>query len=154
MVLNFADGEPFATGAAEYGFSPTLGSEAAERITLPVEIEGQQTTAIVDTGAPYLVCDPDLAKVVDFDHAGALDAREILIRGLWVKGAIHRVNLVLLADVGESLFLETPAFVPDSVQDFAPGFFPSSFLGLVGCLESIRFAVDPSSRTFYFGVRP
>lgn len=152
MLLRFAGGEPFATGAAEYSV-PASGS-AAMRITLQVEIEERPTTAIVDTGSPFMVCHPELAEEIGFNPDEALEVEEILYRNEWVKGGMYRASLVILADEGRSLYVNASVLVPDPKQGFVDDFFPASFLGMKNCLESIRFAVDPSSTTFYFGEHP
>lgn len=151
MLLQFADGEPFATGAAHYS-APASGP-AARRISLQVELGDQLTTAFVDTGSPLLVCHPDLASLLDFDNAEALEVKEVFYRGKWVEGFIHRAELTLLADEGNPLYVNASVFIPDPKQDFVDDFFPSSLLGMRNCLESIRFAIDPSNETFYFGER-
>lgn len=151
-LLKFDEhGEPFATGAMSYAMP--VGNEAEERITIYVEIEGISTTAILDTGAPYSICETEIAEKLGFNQAEAIENQEIGIRGHKVVGGIYRVSLSLLAEEGESLLLNAPVFVPNTEeQEFVPG-FPPSFFGLIGCLESIRFAVDPSEQTFYFGER-
>jgi len=58
------------------------------------------------------------------------------------------VSLSLPATEGNSLLLEANAFVPDSEERILR--FPS-FLGLQGCLEWVRFAIDPLDQMFYFG---
>lgn len=54
---------------------------------------------------------------------------------------------MLLADEGqgESLTLDVTAFLPDDRWNLP------NMLGLTGCLERIRFAVDPANDLFYFG---
>ncbi|MBI3732481.1 MAG: hypothetical protein HY259_03370 [Chloroflexi bacterium] len=74
----------------------------------------------------------------------------MLIRGIWYSGRLYLLNLTLLAIEGYSLELSATAFVPDSEWAESWGHLPS-FLGLPGCLERLRFAVDPSTDTFYFG---
>ncbi len=154
-LLRLADDEqPFAMGAVGYVVSGE--SEAKQRITLEIQIEGLSTMAILDTGAPYSICDREITEGIGFDPAAAIEATTITTWGGKVKGHIHRATLSLPADEGESLFLDTPLFVPDfedEQQEFAPG-FPPSFIGLIGCLQSMRFAIDPSSETFYFMKSP
>jgi len=128
-------------------------ADANKRITISIEIEGVATTAILDTGAPYSICEPEIARELGFDSADAIEDIKISTWGGKVNGSIHRVNLSLPADEGTSLSLDAPVFVPDLDQDFAPG-FPPSFLGLIGCLQSMRFAIDPSSENFYFMASP
>ena len=58
------------------------------------------------------------------------------------------IELRLLADEGDSLTVDATAFIPD-VEEYW-GDLPT-FIGLTGFLERLRFAVDPSTDTFYFG---
>ncbi|MCI0489600.1 MAG: retroviral-like aspartic protease family protein [Blastocatellia bacterium] len=150
MLLAFADGEPFATGAAGYDYDSLSDSGTSGRLILSIEVGGFLTSAIVDTGAPYLICSPQLARQLNLNVSDSLLSEQILIRGQKVRGSLHRINLQLIATEGNSLLLETTAFVPDPETEELGMIFPS-FLGLVGCLERVRFAVDPSSETFYFG---
>ncbi len=131
------------------------GTGAKERITLNIEIEGFSTMAILDTAAPYSICEREIAEQIGFDPAEAIETTTIDMWAGEIRGTIYRANLALLADEGETVFLDTPVVVPEPKenQEFAPG-FPPSFLGLIGCLQSIRFAVDPFSETFYFGIHP
>jgi hypothetical protein len=53
--------------------------------------------------------------------------------------------LTIVADEGESCEVEATLFVS---RDWAYG----NFVGYSGLLERIRFAVDPGTNDFYFGV--
>lgn len=152
MLLQFADGESFATGTAGY-YVPTSGPGAG-RITLQVTVDGRSTTAVVDTGSPLMICHPELAQEIGIDPEEALEVDEILYRGEWVKGFMERASLVILADEGDPLCVTVTLLFPDPKQSFVDDFFPASFLGMQNCLESICFAVDPSNRNFYFGEHP
>ena len=147
MLLNFADQSPFATGVASYDYNGVPGSDASARIILEVIIEGQPTTAILDTGAPYLICSPALVEVLRLNPSAALARHTMLIRGYKVKGDLYRVALTIPAKEGMELSLEVMAFVPAAGEQYM---FPS-FLGLLGCLEWVRFAIDPLDNKFYFG---
>lgn len=147
MLLTFADQSSFATGAASYDYNPAPGSDTSARVVLEVVIAGQPTTALLDTGAPYLVCSPALVEVLRLAPGAALAHHTMLIRGYKVRGGLHRVALTIPAKEGTELSLEVMAFVPAPDEPFS---FPS-FLGFTGCLEWIRFAIDPFSQTFYFG---
>lgn len=149
MLLKFANNEPFATGAIAYRI-PQQGADAA-RITIGVEIEENLTEAIIDTGAPYIVCSPWLARLINLDPDRVREKITMRIRGYKIEGVLYRLRLSLLADEGEPLAIEAPAFIPDSMQEFTEGFLPRSFIGLSACLESICFAIDPNRELFYFG---
>lgn len=142
-------GERFATGAVDYSVT---GEGAMTRLNLEVLLDGHRTTAIVDTGAPYVIFSPEFADEAGIDPTAALINAALLIRGMRIEGNLHRVVLEFLAAVGHSLSLEVTAFVPDSTKNF--GASHPSFLGLFGCLDSIRFAVDPHNSTFFFGPLP
>lgn len=149
MLLNLTNGDPFAIGAIGYRI-PEEGTDA-RRIVVGIEIEEKLTEAIIDTGAPYVVCSPSLAKLLELDPANALPTNRMMIRGVWVRGSLYRLHISFLADEGDALPIEATGFVPDADQEFQPGFLPLSFLGLTQCLEAIRFAIDPLNETFYFG---
>lgn len=146
-MLTFSTGETFATGVMDYGYRPYSDDDMAARIVLTVLVEGNLTNVILDTGAPYLICSPSLARQLGLNPAAALSRHEMLIRGYRVRGGLHRLSLTFSATDGESLTFEVVSFIPDFSEQFE---FPT-FIGLLGCLEWIRFAIDPSSNRFYFG---
>jgi hypothetical protein len=149
MVLQFTDGRPFATGACSYWDQPPLGRTETPRITIAIWIGGSQTQAMVDAGGVYLVCDPEISDLLHLDPRTSLGVTTLAIRGYKYPGHLHRLAITLLAEKGESLELDVTAFIPrlDPGQEW----HLPSFLGLQGCLEFLRFAVDPGSNIFYFG---
>jgi hypothetical protein len=149
MVLQFADGRPFATGACLYRDQLASGRAETSRVVVRVSISGFQTQAVVDTGGVYLVCDPEISDLLDLTLGASLDVDTLVIRGYKYEGYLQRVTITMLAEEGENLELDVTAFIPQ----LSPGQewqFPS-FLGLQGCLEFLRLAIDPSANTFYFG---
>ncbi len=148
-MLMFQDGRSFAQGACNYLYRPVSAGEATPRIIIEVQIEGVQAQAIVDTGGAYLVCDPQIADLLNLDPADALGTDRLNIRGVSVPGFIRRVFLTLLAREGQSIVVEVTAFVPHP-EPYLKWDLPS-FMGLTGCLERLRFAVDPVTDSFYFG---
>jgi hypothetical protein len=149
MLLNFTNGESFATGASRYAYRPATAGESTNRIILTVEVVGNPTEAVVDTGAPYVVLAPRIARLAGFNPAFALRRETMLIRGMRLDGSIDLLNITLLATLfGENLDVNATVFVPDAEEFW--GDFPS-FIGLGGFLERICFAINPSTDTFYFG---
>lgn len=149
MLLTFANSDPFAIGVTDYLYEPT-SRETDNRIILLVEIEGVLAPAIVDTGAPYVVCAPDVARRIGIQHDPNLETRRLLIRGITIAGQLHRLRVTFIASEGQSLDVSATVFVPDSADEDSFGDLPS-FIGLTGCLERMRFAVDPNEDRFYFG---
>lgn len=143
MLLLFSTGQSFATGAAPYLYE----TRADAKLSLQVQIEGVTTTAVIDTGAPYLICNPELASQIDFSRLATLEATQIRTHIGLVQGQLFRMGVMLLAEEGNTLELQATAFVPDPSR-WAKN---PSFLGFYGCLERVRFAVDPESEKFYFG---
>jgi len=148
MTLFFANGDSFATGAIRYSYQPASENETTNRIILPMEVAGRIIEAIVDTGAPYPILAPRIAREAGLDRQPPLERKIMLIRGMRLDGSIIRVNMTLLAEEGEDLDVDATVFIPD-VEEYW-GDFPS-FIGQIGFLERMRFAVDPSTDTFYFG---
>ena len=147
-LLVFANGETFATGGIKYEYRPATPRETTNRIILEVQIEGVTTQAVVDTGAPYVICAPTIAERAGVDSTLALARQTMLVRGMRLEGFVVRLNMTLKAEIGEDLTVDATVFVPEVPEYW--GDFPS-FIGLTGFLERIRFAVDPNEDMFYFG---
>ena len=150
MPLVFHDGQKFATGSVPYSYRPETEHQDIPKLFLQVQIEGQDLEALVDTGAQFFICPPDVAKLLKLHETDSSATEALRIRGERIEGTLHRITLTLLAEEGESLSVEATAFVPKTSEEYKLGPIPS-FLGLFCCLERLRFAVDPSTETFYFG---
>jgi hypothetical protein len=151
MTLTLPDGQPFATGATAYHYRPATAQETTPRLVLEVAIDGLVTQAMVDTGGLYLVCHPGLATQLHLEPTEAISGpRTLLFRGVLVQGRLYRLTLTLLAQAGDDLTVQATAFVPEPQEEESWGDLPS-ILGFYGCLERVRFAVDPRTETFFFG---
>ena len=151
MLVLQHTGELFATGAAPYSYRPEYQSLDIPKLFLQIAVEGVHVEALMDTGAMFLICSPELAQHLHLRESEALAQQTIVMRGESVQGTLHRVTLTLVAEVGDSLSIEVTAFVPNEAEgEPFPYSFPC-FLGLFGCLERLRFAIDPSTEMVYFG---
>lgn len=148
MLLSFSDGTPFATGVAEY-VDKTAGWPNDSRIWLSVMFQDQNAMAIVDTGAPWVVCSHELAAQIGLTANPNDIQASLRIRGAKYDGHLVRFELTIPATEGEDLVVQATAFVPDLSS--GESWNNPDFLGLAGCLERLRFAVDPGSHLFYFG---
>jgi len=137
MVLLFNNGDFFATGAIPYAYRPATEAETTNRILIRAEIQGVITTFVVDTGAPYVILAPGIARGAGVARSSALETRTMLIRGMRLEGFLVRLNIRLVATEGEDLDVDATVFVPE-VEEYW-GDFPS-FIGLTGFLERMRFA--------------
>ena len=150
-MLFFGNGEIFAGGSTPYVYRPANDRETSPRIILPVSIENFETTGFVDTGGVYLLLSPEIADNLGLRPEDGIPTEPLVFRSSRLQGALHRVSLTLPAEQGESLIRDVLAFVP---QQTALQEWPSDFpcvLGMLGCLERLRFAIDPARDTFYFG---
>jgi hypothetical protein len=152
-MLQFSTGQAFTTGAITYTYRPVTERETSPRIFLQVSIEGIDTAAFLDTGAPFVVCKPEIAEVLGLDPASGEPLGNFRLRDSHLNGHLHRMNVTLLAEQGDPLSVEATVFVPDPKSNQEWGNFPT-ILGMGGFLERIRFAVDPSQDQFYFGALP
>lgn len=152
-MLNFQNGESFASGVMDYEFSPIPPDNINNRIILRLKVEDVPALAVIDTGAPYLIIAPCIANRLGLDVDYSLELITIKIGGVKFSGNLFRVGVVLPASEGESQSFEATAFVPTPDQLEKWGNLPT-FLGIGSCLDRIRFAIDPSNTKFYFGTLP
>jgi hypothetical protein len=144
-----AFGVEFASGESPCFVRPGFTGDRLNRLLVHVAVGQERTTAVLDTGGAFLVLDPAFATTVGIDRADALAHDRIHIRGFVHHGTIHRMPLTLLATTGESLTFEATAFVPE--LEHGETWPLPSYLGWQGCLDRIRFAVDPADEVVYFG---
>jgi predicted aspartyl protease len=142
----------FATGVSTYeDWYP--GEQAHPRVVLTVAVEERfLIQAVVDTGAPWCILDPEVAQQVGVSpENGYAAGRPLLMRGFRYAGRIHRLSIGLRNEVeGDDLQIEATVFVPE-IHQGESWKHPNS-LGLSGLLERIRFAVDPADNAFYFAL--
>ncbi len=151
MMLQFSNGRVFATGVASYSYRPARGEEKYPRIHLDLRLGNVETSGFVDTGGVFLLCSPEIGKSMQLSPENALGQERISWRGNILAGTLHRIPITFLAEAGEDLVFEVTAFVPrlTADQEWIEGF--PLILGMHGCLEFMRFAIDPTDDTFYFG---
>lgn len=149
MQLLTANGEIFTTSITPYSYRPAI-NDINNRIMLQVEIEGVFVEAIVDTGSPYVVCPPYISSLINLNPASAIESILFNIRGNRMQGNLYRLDVRFPAEAGEDLVVEATVFVPDQEWQEAWEEHPA-YIGLTGCLERMRFAVDPENDQFYFG---
>jgi hypothetical protein len=140
----------FATGIASY-WDAYPGQESAARIVIPLLVATNlRIHAILDTGAPWCVFDPRMAKsFIEDDQNPLFSPVRLLIRGQWYSGSLYRIPCQLIAEIGESLDVEATVFVP---QLRAGESWPHpNFIGLDGFLNRLRIAIDPAENALYFG---
>lgn len=142
--------DKFAIGVLTY--TDQFGRDPNTRIVIPVTFENTiLTTAILDTGAPWCVLNPEEADVLKISQRPDCweSSKPLGLRGINYRGHLCRVPITLRAERGYGMTVEATVFVPS----LGPGeeWQHPNFIGLDGLLNRIRFAVDPEHNHFYFG---
>jgi hypothetical protein len=149
-MLHFANGRTFAANAVHFDYVPALHLERNNRIFIPVRFGHIQTIAVLDTGAPFSVSHPHVAQALNLVPSEAEAAQRLEVAGLpTINGFLHLLPIEILVEQGENLLLDAMIFVPDQDSE-ALWLSRPSYLGLLGCLEALRFAIDFQTDTFYF----
>jgi hypothetical protein len=142
---------PFTTGSIKYLYEAIPPDTRNLRVILSIWIEGVETTAVIDTGAPYLVVHPRIAMMIGLSPLIAEDVIKLEVRGVKYRGGLHRLKVGFFAEEGENVSFEATAFVPEVSHDTWSEQGLPTFLGIGQCLDRIRFAFDPGDDRFYFG---
>lgn len=145
MLLGLG-GETFCSGRARFSDHPQPGNASTARIFVKIRAAGIPGVMLaeLDTGSPYSILNPEVAESAGIE-VGTGEAYSLMTANGRREGRLVRHELVLLADEGESLRLETTIFVPTESIANHP------FLGYCGFLEAIRIGLDPQHNDFYFG---
>ena len=100
--------------------------------------------AVVDTAAPWCIFKPMIGDLIRA-HLSPVDQNvELSTRLGVIPGDLYRLPITLPAEEGENLEVEATIFL-------SPEWRGENFVGYLGLLQRIRFAVDPQSNLFYFG---
>lgn len=146
MPLKFQDEDAdFSIGCCQY-----FPDSSGKKILIFVDLPGWGSiSAQVDTGGLYLILDPEVARAIGLEASRGLEIQKINIAGQIYSGNLHRVEITIPAEIGIGVSIQATTFVPDLPpnEDWA---LPN-FMGWHGCLERLRFGVDPLTDTFYFG---
>lgn len=100
---------------------------------------------LLDTASTWVVLAKDMLLYSGSDlERSVLSQEKISTPFGTFRGYLERLPLSITAESGDSLQIEATCFIS---EDW-PG---PPVIGWKGCLERIRFAIDPSLNRFYFG---
>jgi hypothetical protein len=151
-MLRSTRNETFANGVTTYEYRAPSPSSKIDRIFIPVEIEGVMTTAVLDTGGIYFCLDPSFALALGIEPWQGFEKHKLGIRDTTFSGVLHRLSLKFIASEGQSSVIEATAFIPNGEhQEEWQRMDLPNFLGFQGCMDRVRFAIDPEKVLFYFG---
>jgi hypothetical protein len=98
---------------------------------------------MVDTAAPWCIFEPRIGKSIE-------DGLEVLEEGVFLqtrlglyRGDLYRGSVRVIESEGAPLDVQALIFL-------CPDWPGGNFLGYIGFLDRIRFAVDPHRNRFYF----
>ena len=151
QLIRRSDGSLWSCGCSSFFVSHTVN-----RWRLPIAVQCRigslESTdlALLDTGAEWSVIGGDLVEILKDELNSPTDSFSISTRMGTIRGALHRIQISLLAEqnCGKDLTVESSVLIS---QDWKG----PVVLGYRGFLERIRFALDPGvspdEQRFYFG---
>lgn len=135
------------SGRAEYSSTARFaGDRLFVAVACTVSGLEHRLEAMLDTGAQWCLLPSDLAARLGLDTSADPEQPRLHTRLGRLTGRLERLDLYLLADDGEDLRIDATFFI-------TPEWPGPPVIGWVGCLERLRFALDPSREPgdFYFG---
>jgi hypothetical protein len=99
--------------------------------------------ALLDTGSEWCVVSPHLLQAAGYADLFAPGSEELHTRFGILTGSLERLPITFKATEGDHLTIEATCFVSDE-------WLGPIVIGWKGCLERMRFALDPTDDTFYF----
>jgi hypothetical protein len=113
-------------------------------VSVPCIVSNHPLDALLDTGSQWCILPASIAAELGFDSQS--DSLEAMLSTRFgtLQGRLVRNPVRFPAHVGEAIEVDTTWFVS---EDW-PG---PAVIGWKGCLERIRFALDPTDDSFYFG---
>jgi hypothetical protein len=144
-VILSRNGQPFSTGASRFRDSAIGQGEPTAKIFVRFRLPNlaEEFVGQLDTGAAWSIVNWDIAEAAGIRIE---NGERVRYSGRWgtIEGVLVNCPILISADVGEPLAIESSIFV---TADWSAG----NFLGYCGLLERIRFALDPKANLFYFG---
>ncbi len=139
------DGTEFASGRSRFLDYPPGSPERTSKIFVKIQAESIDGVvfAQLDTGAAWSILDAEIADTLSL-LGGEGEPVTMSTRLGEVNGRLERTSLAIVADEGESISIEATVCI-------SPDWHAGNFLGYGGLLERVRFALDASDNSFYFG---
>ena len=133
------------SGRARYGADvPYRSHNLFVAVACRVAEHPDRLNALLDTAAEWCVMTPALAEDLGISIESGRGSHTLHSRFGSIKSEWARTRLIFLASEGEELPVEATWFV-------SPDWPGPLVIGWKGCLERLRFALDPGDESFYFG---
>jgi Aspartyl protease len=120
--------------------------DGRDRYLVAVDCRLGETTfpALFDTGSQWCVLPPRTAQALGYDLAAPQQTVPLSTRFGTFHGRLERIALSFPVEEGVTVEVDATWFI-------SPDWPGPAVIGWKGCLERIRFALDPSDDNFYFG---
>ncbi len=144
--LFLADGSPWNTAATHLLIDyPYNSHNLLVALRFTVVKESPFLIGLLDTAATWVILPESILTSLQIAVDTSLSLKEKMSSRFGVyEGYLNRLPLNFIAESGDSLQIEATCFIS--------GDWPGPpVIGWKGCLERIRFAIDPSLNRFYFG---
>jgi aspartyl protease len=99
--------------------------------------------ALLDTASQWCILSAWVASSLGFDLEAASPEARLSTRFGELRGRLERIPVYFVAEEGESVEVEATWFLSE-------GCIGPPVIGWKGCLERVRFALDPGEEQFYF----
>jgi hypothetical protein len=106
-------------------------------------VGSQPLDALVDTAAQWCMLPETVAGGIEYAVSDEESDARVHTRFGTVAGRLVRIPTRLRAQEGRDLEIEATWFISDE-------WLGPPVIGWKGCLERLRFALDPSDESFYF----
>jgi hypothetical protein len=135
---------PQFTGLLRFATDHTVGRHSL-LVMIPCQVGDLRAPvqALFDPGSEWCVLAWEVADALGYQPEPGLTSTAILTRFGTISGNLERVSLRFPAVEGISLEIEATCFV-------SPDWPGPTVLGWRGCLQRMRFAVDPNDNWFLF----
>ena len=143
--LKTSNNQIWSTGISDYREDEEIENKTCfVSIKVSLGNDSPIELAFLDTGSEFNVCSFETFESLNLP----IDkSNEIVYSTRFgsLSGYLNRQQFVIHADFGDSLMIEGTFFITEFWK------FPI-VIGWKGCLEKVRFALDPGIKKFYFGV--
>jgi hypothetical protein len=146
LWLHQGDGQsPWSIGGAHYFPDYAADDSLLIAIRCRFGAESEEQMALLDTAAPWSICKKEVADIIGISkEADGLMDESLSTRYGKIRGFLARCEMALITEFGQQLNANGTCFISDE-------WLGPNVIGWKGCLERIRFAIDPSVNIIFYG---
>jgi hypothetical protein len=130
------------SGGVRY-YSDYLSEQQLLFVAVPCLVDEQPIIALLDTGSQWCILPAETAAVLGYAGLAVPSETRFSTRFGILSGRLERIPIRFPAQEGEAVEVEATWFLSED-------WMGPPVIGWKGCLERLRFALDPSEEWFYF----